>query len=190
MLSEVMARVAALKAAQLAKMNQSNQSTMESPTEPTLNTPLESTNIIIDPMEALDIPDVSHVDISFLTPMLPFSLNPEQELAVKLAIEGHSFVLTGAAGTGKTTAMKAVFTALLHLNKLKKMNSSHKYLPTNAYGCVIGAFTRRATNNIKHALPPELQSNCITHHKLIEFAPVEEPGYDADGIKIANWMKT
>ena len=116
MLSEVMARVAALKAAQLAKMNQSNQSPNVPPKEPTLNTPLESTNIIIDPMEALDIPDVSHVDISFLTPMLPFSLNPEQELAVKLAIEGHSFVLTGAAGTGKTTAMKAVFTALLHLN--------------------------------------------------------------------------
>ena len=187
MLSEVMARVAALKAAQLAKMNQSNPSNQSPnvPTqtrkEPTLNPTIETNNIIIDPMEALDIPDVSHVDISFLTPMLPFSLNPEQELAVKLAIEGHSFVLTGAAGTGKTTAMKAVFTALLHLNKLKKMNSSHKYLPTNAYGCVIGAFTRRATNNIKHALPPELQSNCITHHKLIEFAPVEEPGYDADG---------
>ena len=164
-----MARVAALKAAQLAKMNPSNQSpnaptqTRKDPTlNTTLNTALESTNIIIDPMEALDIPDVSHVDISFLTPMLPFSLNPEQELAVKLAIEGHSFVLTGAAGTGKTTAMKAVFTALLHLNKLKKMNSSHKYLPTNAYGCVIGAFTRRATNNIKHALPQNY--NLIASH--------------------------
>ena len=125
MLSEVMARVAALKAAQLAKMNQSNQFP-NVPHKPPLNTPIETTNTIIDPMEALDIPDVSHVDISFLTPMLPFSLNPEQELAVKLAIEGHSFVLTGAAGTGKTTAMKAVFTALLHLNKLKKMNSTHK----------------------------------------------------------------
>ena len=81
MLSEVMARVAALKAAQLAKMNQSNQSPnaptqtrKEPPLNTTLNTPLESTNVIIDPMEALDIPDVSHVDISFLTPMLPFSL--------------------------------------------------------------------------------------------------------------------
>ena len=103
MLSEVMARVAALKASQLAKMNPNvpTQNHKEPTLNPTLNPTLESTNIIIDPMEALDIPDVSHVDISFPTPMLPFSLNPEQELAVKLAIEGHSFVLTGAAGTGK-----------------------------------------------------------------------------------------
>ena len=46
MLSEVMARVAALKAAQLAKMNQSNQS----PNVPPQNPTLESTNIIIDQM--------------------------------------------------------------------------------------------------------------------------------------------
>ena len=54
MLSEVMARVAALKAAQLAKMNQSPNvpNVPNVPPQTQLNTTLESTNIIIDPMEA------------------------------------------------------------------------------------------------------------------------------------------
>lgn len=166
MLSEALKRIEAAKQAQQAKLLK------EQPLKNVINND-EETNI---PEEV-----TSNMDISHLSHLFDKELNPEQELAVKLALSGDSFVLTGAAGTGKTTTMRAVFTALSHMGKLTVLGSPHKYLNTNGFNASICAYTRRATNNIKNNLPDDLKPNAITIHKLLAYAPVEEPGYNKFG---------
>ena len=166
MLSEALKRIA------LAKQNQMNQSIKTETSVVTSSSSLEEINIPSNIFET---------DISHLTHLFDKELNKEQELAVKLALSGESFVLTGAAGTGKTTTMKAVFTALSYMDKLTVLGSSHKYLNTNGPNVSISAYTRRATNNIKNNLPDNLKNNAITIHKLLAYAPVEEPGYNKFG---------
>ena len=50
---------------------------------------------------------------------LNITLNKEQLLAKELAFNGKSFVLTGAAGTGKTTAQREIAKSLLEQGCLK-----------------------------------------------------------------------
>jgi len=103
----------------------------------------------------------------------PISLNSKQSEFVRLATEGNSCVLIGAAGTGKTTCQKAVTQSLILGGKAGILSSDgHKYLPSDTPGIVICAYTRRAVANIKRNMPPDLQSNCITIHKLLEYQPV------------------
>jgi exodeoxyribonuclease V alpha subunit len=109
------------------------------------------------------------------------TLNEQQWAFVELVLSGKSAVLIGPAGTGKTTTMKAVFTALLNANKIPIIsNHGHKYLPENAPGISISAFTRRATNNIRRNVSEDLQANCITIHKLLEYEPQFYEEYDAE----------
>ncbi|MGA4923543.1 AAA family ATPase, partial [Bacillus subtilis] len=76
----------------------------------------------------------------------------------------------GASGTGKTTAQKAVTQALFAAGMIPSMNGhDHKYLPHNSPGISISAYTRRATNNIRRNMSEDLQGNCITIHKLLEY---------------------
>ena len=117
------------------------------------------------------------------------TLNDKQWQAVELALSGKSFVLIGAAGTGKTTTMKAVFQALFNAGKLPQMaGHGHKYLPESAPGVAISAFTRRATNNIRKNVSEDLAANCITIHKLLEYEPVFYEEYDAEKDKTVNKM--
>lgn len=117
------------------------------------------------------------------------TLNDEQWQAVDHALRGESFCLIGPAGTGKTTTMKAVLTALINAGKIPVIsNHGHKHLPENAPGISISAFTRRATNNIRRNVSEDLQSNCITIHKLLEYEPQFYEEYDAEKGKTVNKM--
>lgn len=117
------------------------------------------------------------------------TLNDRQWKAVEYALSGESFVLIGPAGTGKTTTMKAVFQALMNANKLPIIaNHGHNYLPENAPGVAISAFTRRATNNIRKNVSEDLAGNCVTIHKLLEYQPVFYEEYDAEKDKTVNKM--
>lgn len=103
------------------------------------------------------------------------TLNQEQREAVRLATEGKSFVLTGAAGTGKTTCTRAAIESLIaHSNKLPLSPDGHKHLQGNVPGIVCTAYTRRAVQNIRKVMPPDIAANCITIHKLLEYEPVYE----------------
>jgi len=99
-------------------------------------------------------------------------LNPKQQAIVDLALKGASCILIGAAGTGKTTSMRAVMNALIQSGIAGILsNQGHNYLPNGTPGIVACAFTRRATNNLRRAMPPGMEQNCVTIHKLLEYAP-------------------
>jgi len=101
------------------------------------------------------------------------SYNSKQAEFVSLASSGQSCVLIGAAGTGKTTCMKGTTQALIQAGKVGLLLAEgHKHLIDNTPGIVICAYTRRAVNNIRKNLSLDLQSNCITIHKLLEYQPV------------------
>lgn len=108
-------------------------------------------------------------------------LNYKQASAVKLAEGGKSFVLIGAAGTGKTTSMKAVTQALITSGEIPRIGAEHNYLPSTGWGIVIMAFTNRAVRNIARNVSYELRDNCITTHKLLEFQPVVKQIIDDAG---------
>lgn len=99
--------------------------------------------------------------------------NSRQSEAIKLISSGQSCVVIGAAGTGKTTIQKGATHALIQAGLGRLGTSEHKYLKSDNYGIVICAYTRRATNNIRKNLSEDLQSSCITIHKLLEYEPTE-----------------
>jgi exodeoxyribonuclease V alpha subunit len=99
--------------------------------------------------------------------------NSKQQEFVTLASSGISSVLIGAAGTGKTTCMKGTVQSLILNGRLGKLSAEgHKHLQDGTPGIVICAYTRRAVNNIRKNLSLDVQGNCITIHKLLEYQPV------------------
>lgn len=102
--------------------------------------------------------------------------NAQQLRAIKYGVSGQSFVLTGPAGSGKTTTLKGVIQALAESDQLPQLQGeSHKYLPARGGpGIVVCAFTNKAVENVKKHLSAELRQHCLTIHKLLEFEPVTD----------------
>lgn len=116
--------------------------------------------------------------------------NEKQQEFIDLVLSGKSCILIGAAGTGKTTCMKGVISALLTAGKIPIMqNHNHKHLPHNSPGVSVSAYTRRATNNIRRNMSEELQGNCLTIHKLLEYEPVWYEIEDPKTGKLRNTMR-
>jgi len=101
--------------------------------------------------------------------------NREQQLFIKTTLAGHDCILIGAAGTGKTTCVMGSINSLVNSGTIPMLDSGeHKHLPyAKVPGIIATSFTRRAVRNLKKAMPPGLEGNCITIHKLLEFAPVK-----------------
>lgn len=100
------------------------------------------------------------------------TLNTEQQQAYDMAMRGQNFVLTGAAGTGKTTCTQTIITNIQQCSHIVPLSASTKHLMRGAPAIVICGYTNKAVNNIRKKLPKYLQAHCITMHKLIEFMPV------------------
>lgn len=110
---------------------------------------------------------------------LSISLNEKQILAKELAFSGKTFCLTGAAGTGKTTAQREIAKALLLQNKLRthtfRIQGTGQYQECPSIAFV--AYTRIASGNLRRAIhkDPELeeifQHNITTLHNLLEYTP-------------------
>lgn len=101
--------------------------------------------------------------------------NSKQQEFISLAASGSSCILIGAAGTGKTTCMKGTVASLIHHSSTSILQShDHKHLPHGTPGIVVCAYTRRATNNIRRNMDEGMKGNCITIHKLLEYAPTYE----------------
>lgn len=99
-------------------------------------------------------------------------LNNEQLMAKDLALQGKSFCLIGAAGTGKTTVTQDIINTIQRCSHVVPIADNTKHLTKGTPGVVVVGYTNKAINNIKRKLPESLQSHCVTIHKLIEFAPV------------------
>lgn len=96
----------------------------------------------------------------------------QQQLHDMVVIDGKDCVLIGAAGTGKTTSMRKITRSLIDCGRIKLLGTTTKWLQAQLPGAVILSYTRKATNNIRHAVAEELKPHTITIHKLIEFAPI------------------
>ena len=140
----------------------------------------------IVPVHVSEVSEVSKAIQTFDPKGESFSLNivlnERQQSAAILADSGKSFVLTGPAGTGKTTTQRAVGSALLRSNRLS--TSRFKYYDANGerqYGTspsiAFCAYTRRAASNLRKAIHklPELEEafkyNITTIHALLEYEP-------------------
>lgn len=97
--------------------------------------------------------------------------NEEQQTAIDYGFYKKSFVLIGAAGTGKTTTLKGTLTNMLHHNVLPPLETSTKHLDAGSPGVALISFTRRAVRNIAKQMPDDLKKHCITFHKLVEYGP-------------------
>jgi len=55
---------------------------------------------------------------------LSFIMDENQHLAVKLATEGHSFIITGQAGSGKTWTLEKVVYSLRQIDKVVQVTAT------------------------------------------------------------------
>lgn len=126
-----------------------------------------------------------------------FQWNEAQRRFISLGSDIHSLenrriLLTGPAGTGKTTAMKglvSMFQIQAKLGGFPTLQSSSKHLSYGSLGVVAVSFTNKAVANIKKVLPKELKSHAMTIHKLIEFEPVFYEVWDEVQKKMRKTMR-
>ena len=98
--------------------------------------------------------------------------NKEQQDFINMAVSGVDCVLIGPAGTGKTTSLQAMITAVLNIRSIPCLTDhKHRHLTIGSPGIIICSYTRRSVANDKKAIP-ELAHNCITIHKLLQFEPM------------------
>lgn len=97
--------------------------------------------------------------------------NAEQQMAIDHGFYGKSFCLIGAAGTGKTTTLKAIITNMLENYRIPPLEASTKHLMAGAPGVALISYTRRAVRNIAKQMSAQLKDHCITFHKLVEYEP-------------------
>lgn len=121
---------------------------------------------------------------------LSIELNDKQLIAKEYAMRGKNFCCIGPAGTGKTTAQRAVAEALLEDRRLSTSRfKSYDYATgertyVSAPSVAFVAYTRRAAANLQKAvhksplLAEELQHNIMTIHALLEFEPVIYEEFD------------
>ena len=114
------------------------------------------------------------------------TLNTEQQKFVSLVAQGKSCCLVGAAGTGKTTAVKEAINNLLATGSIPTIqvptgNPNNPKLLQGLEGIVGCAFTRKAVANLKANFPDTLHPHCMTIHALLEFAPVTYEDINAEG---------
>ena len=115
------------------------------------------------PVEGRKILGVARDDIT---------LNEKQSAFLDTVLSGTDCVLIGAAGTGKTTSMRATTRSLISSGRLSALTRGSKYLIAGRPGGAILSYTRKAVNNIRHAVVDELKPHTLTIHKLLEFAPI------------------
>lgn len=106
--------------------------------------------------------------------------NTEQEAAISNAYFGKSFCLIGAAGTGKTTTLKALLARMLENHRIPPLESSTKHLKSGAPGVALISYTRRAVRNIAKQMEASLKGHCITFHKLVEYEPEQYEEKDSE----------
>lgn len=116
--------------------------------------------------------------------------NERQSEFIELVYSGKSCALIGPAGTGKTTSTKGAILKLIESGKAGQLDiADHKYLRGGTPGIICTSFTNKAVQNLKKVLPLDLQKNCLTIHKLLEFQPEFYEVWDDKESKYKKTMK-
>lgn len=125
-----------------------------------------------------ETPKLEPVTLPITTPITTgmhgeaITYNPQQQEFIDLISSGKSCVLIGAAGTGKTTCSQGGIAALIAAGNIPPLQiDGHKHLLLGGPGILIISYTRRAVNNIRKVQSKDMQGNCITSHKLLEYQP-------------------
>ncbi len=140
-----------------------------------------SENLLPLPLITLEEPIAETFSLSIV-------LNKEQQLAKELAFTGKSFVLTGPAGTGKTTAQREIASELLRQNQLGthsfRIQGSGEHISAPSIAFV--AYTRIASGNLRRAIHKDpvleevFQHNITTVHNLLEYTPETYWNYETN----------
>lgn len=117
--------------------------------------------------------------VTLHTPETPLNKNQitydhlvdKQKEAVDLSISGQSICLIGPAGSGKTTTQRIAVESLRDSLLIGNLEVGTKRIPTGAPAIAILSFTNKAVENIRDAVPNEFKNNCLTIHKILEYAP-------------------
>jgi ATP-dependent exoDNAse (exonuclease V) alpha subunit len=116
--------------------------------------------------------------------------NERQSEFIDTVYSGKSCALIGPAGTGKTTSTKGAILKLIESGKAGQLDiADHKYLIGGTPGIICTSFTNKAVQNLKKVLPLDLQKNCLTVHKLLEFCPEFYEVWDEKESKYKKTMK-
>ena len=113
----------------------------------------------------------------------PITLNEKQASGVDFAISGQNYVLTGEAGTGKSTAIQAVCKSLLRYHKDKLTTTDYRAMDRSgsrisAPSICVCSYTRKAVANVQRItsmdfeLSAEMEGCFQTIHNLLEYSPV------------------
>lgn len=113
----------------------------------------------------------------------PITLNEKQASGVDYAISGQNYVLTGEAGTGKSTAIQAVCKSLLRYHKDKLTTTDYRAMDrsgsrVSAPSICVCSYTRKAVANVQRItsmdfeLSAEMEGCFQTIHNLLEYSPV------------------
>lgn len=115
--------------------------------------------------------------------------NAEQQQAIDNGYFGKSFCLIGAAGTGKTTTLRAILANMLENYRIPPLDQSTKHLMAGAPGVALISYTRRAVRNIAKQMSKQLKDHCITFHKLVEYEPHYYTVWDEENSCEKNTMR-
>ncbi len=134
-------------------------------------------------MKALNL--ITHTEVpSAPTPVSSaigaMTWNAEQKSAIDHGFFGKSFCLIGAAGTGKTTTLRAILSNLIENYRIPPLEQSTKHMMAGAPGVALISYTRRAVRNIAKQMGQQLKSHCITFHKLVEYEPFYYTEFDEE----------
>ena len=113
----------------------------------------------------------------------PITLNEKQAGGVDHAISRQNYVLTGEAGTGKSTAIQAVCKSLLRYHKDKLTTTDYRAMDRSgsrvmAPSICVCSYTRKAVANVQRItsmdfeLSAEMEGCFQTIHNLLEYSPV------------------
>lgn len=124
-------------------------------------------------------------DTQLYTDSLGNKLNIHQSTAVNNFKAKKTFCLIGAAGTGKTTAVRAMTEEAIRHDIIQVLpdDCNSSWLKGNRAIAFV-AFTNRAVNRLRRSLPAELKKQALTIHKLLEYAPEAETFLDAESGEI------
>jgi len=86
--------------------------------------------------------------------------------------EDKELVFIGAAGTGKTTAIRGALENIAEDTSYPILTGPTKNLVAGMKGIVCVSYTNKAVAQIKRNVPDSFKPQCLTIHKLIEFEPI------------------